>query len=61
MNKPAYRRCAQRLGMATAFVVIAAATAWTCLPKPKLLDGMAFSHEVYDRKHDLLRADAHCR
>ena len=40
---------------AGALLVAAAAIAWALLPKPELLDGLAFSHEVYDRDHNLLR------
>ena len=49
------KRYGRRLVVTVAFVVMAAALVWAFLPKPVLLDGIAFSHEVYDRNHNLLR------
>ncbi len=43
------------MGIVAAVLVTAAAITWAFLPKPELLDGITFSHEVYDRDHNLLR------
>ena len=51
----ALKRWGRRIGVAAAVVVAVAAIAWALLPKPELLEGIAFSHEVYDRNHNLLR------
>ncbi len=51
----ALKRWGRRVGIAAAVLVIAAALTWALLPKPELLDGVQFSHEVYDRNHTLLR------
>jgi penicillin-binding protein 1C len=49
------KRWMRGLAVAAASIVTVAATGWICLPKPKLLDELTFSHEVYDRNHNLLR------
>src|ERR1700677_2288753 len=43
------------VGMAGVLAVTAASIGWLCLPEPALLEGTTFSHEVYDRDHNLLR------
>src|ERR1700690_2198658 len=55
MKMAGLKRWMRRMAVAAAFLVIAAALAWAFLPKPELLDGIAFSHELYDRNHNLLR------
>lgn len=49
------KRCLRWGMVVVAVLVAAAAITWAFLPKPELLGGITFSHEVYDRDHNLLR------